>query len=173
MTRLIKTAFFATVALTILAAAVGAQILSNGARVQESITGSGNFTDGFGDFRTFAFQAHKFSDGTVRGQWTRINHTDDFDPNHGIITCFSIIGNQVLVGGFANTGVFSTPPNNEMAFHFVDNGQGKNSPPDQISLQFVGAVPGFAQDYCDGGIFSFTPPLNDVEAGNLKIHVKN
>jgi len=173
MTRLIKTAFIATVALTILAAAVGAQVLSNGARVQESITGSGNFTDGDGDFRTFAFQAHRFSDGTVTGQWTRINHTEDLDPAHGIITCFLISGNQVLASGFANTGIFSAPPNNGVGFNFVDNGQGKNSPPDQMSLQFVGLTPAAVTSYCAGGFGFPNPPLNDVEAGNLKIHVKN
>ena len=65
-----------------------------------------------------------------------------------LVTCFTIVGNQAFLGGAATSGSFNSPPNNETAWRVVDNGQGANAPADQISLEFVGAPPGFAANYC-------------------------
>ena len=136
--------------------------------VVQSVTGSGNFTTGGGNFRTFTFTARRHADGTVTGQWQRVNHVGNASESksHGQVTCFTIIDNQAWIGGFATSGLFSTPPNNEVATRVVDNGEGSGST-DQISLQFVGAGPGFAAGYC--GTTPTSPALNNVAAGNIQV----
>ncbi len=139
--------------------------------VVESASGSGSFiVDPPGDRRTFSFTAKRFADGSVEGQWERIRRQDGNaadSKSHGVVTCFTIIGNQAWVGGMATSGVASDPPNNETAFRVVDNGQGKNAPADQMSLQFVSGGPGFAAGYCDATPES--PALRDIESGNIQV----
>ena len=137
--------------------------------VTQSVSGSGNFTDGNGDFRTFSFNAKLHADGTVKGQWERVNHKENASESksHGVVTCFTIDGNQAWLGGYATSGLYSETPNNEVGWRVVDNGQGNNANPDQISLQYVGAVPGSAANYCADK--NEDPTLNDVAAGNIQI----
>ena len=119
-------------------------------KVVQSVTGAGQFTDGGGDFRTFAFTARRYADGSVAGQWERVNHRGNAKStkSHGVVTCFTVVGNKAWLSGFATSGRFSTPPFNNVAWRVVDNGQGKNSPADQMSLQFVGTSATFAANYC-------------------------
>ncbi len=137
-------------------------------RVIESVTGGGNFTDFRGDFRTFTVSAKKFADGSVIGQWERVNHrgggAEAMFKSHGVVTCFNNIGSSVLMGGYATSGRLSTPPNNEVRWHVVDNGPGAT---DQNSLQFVGQPPGIAALWCDG-VFGLND-LNDVTQGNITV----
>ena len=143
-------------------------LLGKGAVVQ-SVTGSGNFTDADGNFRTFSFTARRHADGTVDGQWQRVNHVNESETKaHGEVTCFTIEDSRARLGGFATSGLFSEPPDNEVAWRVADNGQVANSLPDQISLQFVGVAPGIVDLYCDG-VFGDIPDLNDVEAGNIQV----
>ena len=137
-------------------------------RVVQSVTGSGSFIFA-GNNRTFSFTARRHADGTVSGQWERVNHLNESQTkSHGQVTCFTIVGgNQAFLGGFATSGLFSTPPNNEVAWRVVDNGQGANAPADQISLEFVGAVPGFAAGYC--AATPAAPALNAVQQGNIQV----
>ena len=137
--------------------------------VTQSVSGSGNFTDANGDFRTFSFNAKLHADGSVSGQWERVNHRENASESksHGVVTCFTIDGNQAWLGGYATSGVFSDAPNNEVYWRVMDNGQGNNSDPDQISLQAVGRVPGTASFYCEGKFE--TPVFNDVAAGDIQI----
>ncbi len=114
--------------------------------VVQSVTGSGNFVGVPVFIRIFTDVGQRLADGTVRGQWERVNHglPGGAGSSHGVVTCMTIIGNQAWLGGYATSGNFSTPPNNEVAWRVTDNGQGANAPPDEISLQCVGAEPGFA-----------------------------
>ncbi len=132
------------------------------------MTGGGNFTDFRGDFRTFTVSAKKFADGTVIGQWERVNHRGDgseaTSKSHGVVTCFDNIGSSVLMGGYATSGAASTPPNNEVAWHLVDNGPGAT---DQNSLQFTRQPPGFAARWC-AGEFGLNA-LNDVTQGQIRV----
>jgi hypothetical protein len=142
----------------------------NKGRVVEKVTGSGHFTTPAGDFRTFSFTARLYTDGSIDGRWVRVRRVNGENVHsQGVVTCFTIVDNKVWLGGYATHGLYSEPPDNEVGWRVVDNGQGNNSPPDQISLQFVGAEPGFAVDYC-----STTPegpaPLYDIEAGNIQLH---
>jgi len=137
-------------------------------KVVEKVTGSGHFTTADGDLRTFSFTARKNEVG-VDGRWVRVRRVDGVNVHsQGVVTCFTIIGDQAWLGGYATQGLLSEPPNNEVAWRVVDNGQGNNSPPDRISMQFVGAGPGFAESYCSAT--PDAPPLNDIEEGNIKIH---
>lgn len=134
------------------------------ARVIESVTGSGHFTDVRGDaqLRTFSFNAVKRADGTVTGEWQRLNRSLDAKA-HGDVTCFTIAGNQAWLGGVVERtttvpgGVFWT---------VVDNGEGANSPPDQISLQLVGRSQEDVDLFCD---IQLPRPVVDIEAGNIKV----
>ncbi len=139
-------------------------------RVTQSVSGSGSFIFG-GSNRTFSFTAKLHADGSVDGQWERVNHLGNASQtkSHGQITCFTIFnGNEARLAGFATSGAFSTPPNNAALWHVADNGQGANSPPDQISLQFVGVVPGNAALYCAGAFGNIPPALNNV-VGDIKV----
>ncbi len=138
--------------------------------VVQSVSGSGSFIAPAGDWRTFSFTARRHADGTVAGQWQRIRRQPgnaSQSKSHGIVTCFTIVGTQAFLGGVTTTGLFSTPPNNENAWRVVDNGQGASAPPDQMSLEFVGAPPGFAASYC--ALTQAAPPLINLQAGNIQV----
>ena len=144
----------------------------SGNPVVQSVTGSGSFTveQQQGDWRTFSFTARRHADGTVKGQWDRIRRQAGnaaHSKSHGVVTCFTIMGDEAWLDGYATTGLWSDPPNNEVRWRVKDNGQGKKADPDQISLQGVGWDPGSAVDYCAN-----TPRgvlLNDIEAGNIQV----
>ncbi len=129
--------------------------------VIESVTGSGHFTQG-GQLRTFSFSAVKRADGTVTGEWQRFARAIGAKA-HGDVTCFSIAGNQAWLGGVVER---TTTIPGEVGWTVVDNGQGANSPADQISLQNVGGAPGFADTFCGD---QPTKTMFDIEKGNIQI----
>jgi len=135
--------------------------------VVQSATGAGHFTVG-GELRTFSFNALKYADGTVQGQYelfSRVSGT----RIHGDVVCLSVVGNHAWVGGSQDhsSDNVAFPPGLENGFQTVDNGEGANDPPDQLSLMFVDGPPGFAQAYCDAR--ADAPPLNDIEGGNIQV----
>ncbi len=112
--------------------------------------------------RVIAFTARQHADGTVAGQWQRVNQPGT--ANHGDVVCLNITGNQARIGTIARSGPFA---GQEGGFRAVDNGEGSNAAPDQVSLQFVNLGPGGAAAYCAGAPAG--PPLNNVGAGNVQI----
>ncbi len=137
--------------------------------VVQSATGSGIFIS-VDNLRTFSFTAQRHADGTVSGQWVRVNHASKggLGRSEGQVTCFTISGNTVWLGGFAKSGLFSTPDSSrDVAWRVADNGQGSSAPPDQMSLQVVGAFSGFAADYC--ATTPGSPALLNIEAGNIQV----
>jgi hypothetical protein len=134
--------------------------------VVQSVTGSGNFVIPGVRLRIFTDAAHLRADGSISGQWERNGIA------HGVVTCFTIVGNEAWLAGYATSGARSTPPNNGVAWRVVDNGQGENDPADEISFQWVGAWPGFAEEWCAN-----TPGPNDpfglstrpIQAGNISV----
>ncbi len=130
-------------------------------RVIQSVTGSAHITSG-GQLRTLSFTARRHADGTVSGEWQRFTRNLG-SLAHGDITCFTIIGNQAWLGGVVERtttvpgGVFWT---------VVDNGEGANAAPDQLSLQNVGLSPATVAFFC-----ATTPPraLIPIEAGNIQV----
>ena len=99
----------------------------------------------------------------MTGEWERFARAIGAKA-HGDVTCFSIAGNQAWLGGVVET---TTTIPGEVGWTVVDNGQGANSPADQISLQNVGGGAGFADSFC-----ATQPPrdLIDIEQGNIQIH---
>jgi len=139
------------------------------------VSGSGSITDefqGLEEWRTFSFTAIRRADGTVDGQWERVNR---FEGNasetkaHGVITCFTIVGNEAWLGGYATSGRWSAPPNNAVIWRVKDDGQGERDPPDQISGQSTGRSS--AVGFC-ANASSTSLDLFDLEAGNIKIKEK-
>ena len=160
--------------------------------VIETVTGSGHFTPAIGSnagvWRTLSMTARKYADGSVRGSYVRTAHPEG-EPavtNKGIITCFTVIGNKVWIGGYELTA----PEPNDVAWQAVDNGEGASDPPDQMGLQIIasgwGLPTGLTQEFCDetpDAISLPLPPpwpdpfplfylLHDVEGGNVQIKVK-
>jgi len=157
------------------------QLSVAGAPVQTA-SGSGNFQGRFVNpavfpgrilGRTFAFAAKKWADGSVTGQWTRHLHCGPFEQSgcggksHGVVTCMTVIGNTAYLGGYATSGRFSEPPNNEVGWFVVDNGEGANDPPDIMSLQWVEFEPGFAQSYCDTQ--QPEPGFREISGGDITV----
>jgi hypothetical protein len=135
--------------------------------VVQSATGAGHFTIS-GELRTFSFTALKYADGSVQGQYeldSRVSGT----KIHGNVTCLVVVGNHAWVGGVQDHSSDNTafPPGGENGFQTVDNGEGANAPPDQLSLMFINGPAGFAQAYCDAQ--ADAPPLSDIEGGNIQV----
>ena len=112
--------------------------------------------------RVIAFTARLHADGTVRGQWERVNQPGR--TNHGDVVCLTIIGNQAWIGTITRIGLQA---GQEGGFRVIDNGEGANAATDQASLQFVNLGPGGAAAYCAAA--AATPALFTVGAGNIQI----
>lgn len=115
--------------------------------------------------RTFSFTARRYADGTVDGHWER------YGVVSGTIVCFTIVGNQARIGTFTSTQAYGgtiLENNTYGGFYVEDNGNGVNTAPDQISLQYVSRPDvSFAQDFCDGNVA--LPPLIQDARGEVQI----
>ncbi len=148
---------------------VDQNIEARSGQVVESVMGSGSFVNN-GANRTFSFTAKRFADGTVTGQWQRVNHGDEGTlTSHGVVTCFTIEDNHARLGGYATNGHGSDDPlQNGVAWRVQDNGEGNNNPADQMSFQYYGLSAVSVSDYCDG-VYGDIPALLDIDAGNIKV----
>jgi hypothetical protein len=102
------------------------------AGVLESATGSGQFVTDTGFFRTFAFTAVKYEDGSVRGE-AEVRNPDMGTLRHVQIDCLSIRGNLAIASGFFTSAEDPSLIGAPAIFAVQDNGQGANAPPDQVS----------------------------------------
>jgi hypothetical protein len=132
--------------------------------VIESVTGSGHFTRDYPAWRTFSMNARKKADGTVEGRFQVNNHGV---PSYakGIITCFTIVGNQAWIGGIIEKSNSPDLIGTQRGWRVVDNGEGVNFPPDQVS--FLNLVDD-AQFFCVDSIPEWIA-LHDIEAGNIQV----
>ena len=105
------------------------------AQIVASATGSGQIHVS-GDLRTFTFNAQTDSLGVTTGQ------TQGFNRNagvrwHGTLNCLNVMGNVATMSGVVTDISPVTPPNfvvgSNIVFQVIDNGEGKNAPPDLIS----------------------------------------
>jgi hypothetical protein len=84
-----------------------------------------------------AFNAKKYADGTVSGQF-EYHQTAEGESFkfHVEVTCMSMYdGNRAKIGGeIRNSNDPTIPPGTFAWFQVFDNGEGTNSPPDQSSL---------------------------------------
>ena len=84
-----------------------------------------------------AFNAKKYADGTVKGQFEyhQVALGESFNF-HVEVTCMNIYdGNRAKIGGvIRNSNDPTLPPGMFAWFQVFDNGEGANDPPDQSSL---------------------------------------
>jgi hypothetical protein len=140
--------------------------------VVQQVSGSGHFYDprineetGLeGGWRNFSFTARKYADGRVRGEYQLKNRNTEFKA-HGSVTCFEVVDNQVWLGGFEEQGDGADAPNS-VYWTVVDNGQGSEAPPDQISLRGRSTAMSMGSAYCT---YKWDRVLYDVESGNIQI----
>lgn len=86
----------------------------------------------------------------------------------GDIVCFSTAGKAAfLAARIRKSNVSFVPPGSYFAWTVVDNGEGKNSPPDLTSTFFT-VSEALAQAHCANG--GLNPALFPVEQGNLQVH---
>ena len=84
-----------------------------------------------------AFNARKYADGSVSGQFEyhQIVEGESFNF-HVEVTCMNVYdGNRAKIGGvIENSNDPTLPPGTFAWFQVFDNGEGANGPPDQSSL---------------------------------------
>jgi hypothetical protein len=87
--------------------------------------------------RTLSFNARKYADGTVSGQFEyhQVVEGEAFKFNVDV-TCFNVYdGNRAKIGGVIKVSNDPTLPPGVFAwFQVFDNGEGANAPPDRSSL---------------------------------------
>ena len=84
-----------------------------------------------------AFNAKKYADGTVKGQFEYHQVVEGQSFNfHVEVTCMNVYdGNRAKIGGeIKNSNDPTLPPGTFAWFQVFDNGEGANAPPDQSSL---------------------------------------
>ena len=84
-----------------------------------------------------AFNATKYADGSVKGQFEYHQVVEGESFNfHVEVTCMNVYdGNRAKIGGvIRNSNDPTQPPGNFAWFQVFDNGEGAQAPPDQSSL---------------------------------------
>ena len=138
-----------------------------------SASGQGSLTFN-GVRRIFAFHANTHPNGTVSGNGV-LNRVSS-DPNDRVkikfdIDCLSVSGNVAIMSG--TTTKLSFAPDSvggPFWFKVVDNSEGANSDPDEITLFFF-CFPNDPDPDCDDLICAndLGLPLNPIEAGNIQV----
>ncbi len=132
--------------------------------VVEMVTGSGHLTrstDPVGLWRTFSFTARRYADGSVEGSYE--DHDHGWTYAKGPITCFRIEGNQAWLYCVVEKSSEASVVGTQRVFRVIDNGEGANAAPDQLSLLHL--VPlGYFCSQIEGW-----PLVYDIEAGNIQI----
>ena len=84
---------------------------------------------------------------------------------HGFIDCLTVVGNEAWFAGHVTQSNDPDRVGNVRGFYMVDNGEGKNDPPDQIAhstlLRTISA-----QDWCN---IAPVRTLFDIEQGNVQV----
>jgi hypothetical protein len=120
-----------------------------------------------GEDRNFSLVANMDVNGNVSGQWQ-----DGFGGGagsiHVAVDCLEILesGNVAIIGGVITHGTFNGEDvsGQRAVTKVVDNGQGHNSDPDQISYSYFGDNIGTCGDYT---VTVF--PLFDLTCGQVKV----
>ena len=133
---------------------------------EQKVTGGYQVTTASGERQRFAFNAHRASDGSVKGEYQWINWTAGVSM-HGDVTCLVVVGNEARIGGtIERSDIPGTAGSGEAVWRLADNGEGRGAPPDQSSLMRIGNQ-GTADFQCQTGWFD---PLFNVDRGNVQVH---
>jgi hypothetical protein len=128
-----------------------------------SSNGQGSLTRPGDLQRRFAYHANTMPDGSVKGSGvltiTEGNAQIKFD-----IDCMTISGNIATMSGVVTSvsGETNFQEGWDCWFKVVDNGEGSNAQPDQITLLLGGP------DLFDCGV-QYAVELNTVEGGNIQV----
>lgn len=146
---------------------------TSGASAQEVVaTASGHANLQLeGGLRTFSFAAIAYEDGVVIGQAQLFNRSQG-DRLHLEIDCMFLdeSGTTATLSGVVTKSNNSEIPEGSQAFFAVqDNGEGKNTPADQVSLVFEFVSEDPVEDLCD--ILGSPPPgfLRPIDSGNIEM----
>lgn len=131
-------------------------------------TGSGDITRG-GAWRTFSFTAHTDAAGASSGQ-SQLDSRSLGLRVHLSVTCLSVQGNVAIVSGAVSDSNMDglVAVGNSFIFAVMDNGEGANAPPDQISLITFTTPHTF--DDCTPFVWADFSPTIPIEAGNVQVH---
>ncbi len=128
---------------------------------------TGTAAGSFFDVHPFTWNVQVHEDGSVHGRFNYTQVRDGVELSaRGSLTCATIIGNQVWVGGIIEDSSRASLVGLDMWFQAQDNGEGPNDPADMSSTLGAGG-PGAAQQYCDDHPVVRFPFL--VERGNLQV----
>lgn len=157
---------FLTLMIASLAVAAGFSAgsgVSASKRVVHSATGSGHAIVG-GKLRTFAFTARAYSDGSVKGQ-AQIYNRSQPARSHLTLNCLAVSGHTAYASGIIDRSTNPTFVGKSAIFAVRDNGEGRNAPPDLISLATV-VFSGFTT--CTDPAMQPAPTIT-VERGNIQV----
>jgi hypothetical protein len=141
--------------------------LSNGGLTQQ-VTGHANvFLPNFQAEQKYSNSAIRHADGTVSGEFQLKSEQDGGVRIHGNVICFTIVGNTARLGGVIEKSSEPAFEGVHVVWTIIDNGEGRNDPPD-LTSDFFGATPAQAQFHCAVG-FNLAPFL-PVLGGNLQVH---
>jgi hypothetical protein len=143
--------------------ALGAELLARPVGTQAdaapSATGAGHFQSG-GALRTFSFEAHLTGPGTAATGQAQLNNRGQDLTWHIQIDCLSISGNVADVGGTITSSNNPAFVGVHGAFSVIDNGQGKNSSDDQMTLFYYPL---------SGCVYDFTGLYTNIDGGNVHV----
>jgi hypothetical protein len=124
-----------------------------------SATGAGHF-QAQGGLRTFSFTARLTGPGTAAEGEAQLNNRGQDVVDHIQVDCLLISGNTADMGGTITSS--SNPANVGVhgVFSVKDNGHGKNSPDDQMTLFFSPVA---------GCVFNFSGSYNNIDGGNVRV----
>lgn len=154
-----------------------------GTGVVASATGSGHVMQPEAGIRKFTISGLKRADGSVSGQYDLelgpLDLLKEFEVAppllrfHGTITCMTVIGNSAYLGGTVDSHIngelfFGRDDFTGVAIELIDNGNGPDAVPDEISSLFVylPSSTGTPQDYCDDPA---PGPVFPIEQGNISV----
>jgi hypothetical protein len=117
-----------------------------------------------GELRTVEFAAQRDNSNNSRGEGQLFNHVSG-TKIHFDINCLSVTGNQATISGvISHSDTQAFPDGTPIWLTVVDNGSGKNSPPDLVSPLFAVFGPPVP---CTTAVAAATIP---IEGGNIAVH---
>jgi len=136
--------------------------------VLQSVTGHWEVIGRSGNLNKISVTALKRLDGTVSGEveFERFGTHGDSVRAHGTVICLTVDGNTARIGAMGN----KPDPNGVTQFGFltaVDNGEGKQAPPDQGSNLVAPVSEERARLHCE--MPPITPPIFNSLRGNIQV----
>lgn len=135
-------------------------------KLAASATGSGHFVYQ-GHLRTFSFTAHKSSSGSVVGQMQVNNRATGSGRQHLVVDCLVVVGNTAYMSGQITQSTIAGRNGWGFVVGVQDNGQGRKSAPDKISLIWEQAG---AFNCASATDQATAAPIYSIKGGNVTVH---